>query len=252
MKMVGKREAPKTQGDSASPALKRAQKIARGLLIAMAVFALPMSSVYFREPFWFGIWVLTAMPWVALLLVRGFSGLFAIDDIGNGKQRADLAILMLGPGFGLICHAIVTVNPFHWTLVAVYGAAGGIAMAGAAALASPAVRKSAAACVGYAVFMSFYGGALAAFGNIWFDGAAPQVVTRPILEKRSRSIGKYTAVHFVKVGPWEPYAESDEVEVTREFDDAHKVGDAVCIYLHPGALSLSWYTTGDCLAGGKR
>jgi hypothetical protein len=249
MKAAGKREASKAQANNPSPALKRAQRIARALAIVMAVFALPMSSVYFREPFWFGIGLLVAMPWVALLLVRRFASLFAIDDFGNNKQRADLALLMFGPGLGLICHAYVTVNPFHWMPVAAYGVAGGIAMAGVAALASPAVRKSFNARVGYVVMMSFYGGALAVFGNICFDGAAPQVVTRPILEKRFNSIGKYTAVHYVKVGPWGPYAEPNEVEVTREFDNTHKMGEPVCIYPHSGALGLSWYTSGDCMGG---
>src|SRR5580658_3916306 len=158
MKSARKHEASKALADNPGPALRRAQRIARALLIAMAVFALPMSSVYFREPFWFGIGLLLAMPWVALVLVRAFPGLFAIDDIGHGKDRADLAILVLGPGLGLICHAYVAVNPFHWMLVAAYGAAGGIAMACAAALASPALRKSVYACVGYALGMSFYAG----------------------------------------------------------------------------------------------
>jgi hypothetical protein len=249
MKSARKREATKARADNPGPALKRAQSIARALAIGMAVFALPMSSVYFREPFWFGIGVLLAMPWVALILVRAFPNLFGIDDIGRSKDRADLAILMLIPGLGLICHAYVTVNPFHWGLVVAYGVVGGVAMTGAAALASPAVRKSLNARVGYLVTMSFYGGALAVFGTIWFDSAAPQIFTRPVLEKRFNSIGKYTAVHYVKVGSWGPYTEPAEVEVTRNFDETHKVGEPVCIYLHPGALGLSWYTAGDCTNG---
>jgi hypothetical protein len=245
MKAGKKRQAAKPRADNPSPALKRSQKIARGLLIAMAVLALPMSSIYIREPFWPGIVVLAATPWLALLTVRLFGDLFAIDDFGNSKQRADLAPVVLGPGLGLIGHAIVTLNLIGWTWVAVYGVASGTVMAGAVALASPAVRKS-AALVGFAVFMSFYGGALAAFANVWFDGAAPQVVARSILDKRSRSLGKYTAVHWATVAPWGPYTETDEVEVSREFDEAHKVGEAVCIYLHPGALGIAWHTAGEC------
>jgi hypothetical protein len=39
----------------------------------------------------------------------------------------------------------------------------------------------------------------------------------------------------------------NEFKVTREFDDVHKVGEPVCICLHPGALGLSRHIARDCV-----
>jgi hypothetical protein len=246
MKKTRKSSTPKAGAENRTASYIRGRKVSRFLIVVMCVFLAIVSTMYVREPFAIGVGVLAAIPWLALVIVRGFPGLYGIDDFGNSAVRVDLFPLMVAPGLGLIVHAAITVYLVSWSPIFLYAPVGGMAMAGAAALASPAVRKSVPVCFAYAVFMSAYGGGVAVFGNVFFDDAAPQVFARPILDKRTNSIGKYSAIHYQTIGPWGPYAKPNEVEVAREFDDAKKKGDAVCVYLHPGALGLPWYTAGEC------
>jgi multidrug transporter EmrE-like cation transporter len=246
MKKVRKHAAAKAGAESRTPAYLHARKMSRFLAVVMCVFLLIVSTIYVREPFAIGVGVLAAIPWLVLAMARGFPGLYGIDDFGNSAVRVDLFPLMVAPGLGLAIHAAITVYLVRWSPVFLFAPIGGMVMAGAAALASPAVRKSMPVCFAYAVFMSAYGSGVAVFGNVFFDEAAPQVFARTILGKRTNSIGKYNAIHYDKIAPWGPYAEPNEVEVSREFDDPKKMGDTVCVYLHPGALGLPWFTAGDC------
>ncbi len=247
VKKPRKPAAPKAGAENSSPTFRRARIVARGLFVVMGAFLLAVLVV--REPFAPAVGALAAMPWIALALVRGLGGLYSIGETGKVLTRVDLDPLLLAPGLGLLVHANIAVCLVHWTPELAYATAGAVAMAGAMALASPAMRQSGPQLTVYAIVMGLYGGGLGVFGDVLFDAASPEVSMRPILEQRQNSTGKYTAIHYAKVGPWGPFTEANEVEVSRNFAETRKIGDAVCMNLHPGALGAPWYTAGECRRG---
>jgi hypothetical protein len=80
--------------------------------------------------------------------------------------------------------------------------------------------------------------------DIQFDTSAGTVFTAPVLGKYAYH-GRSSSYHL-NLPPWGPRTQPDSVEVSHSTYDALNEGDTVCMTLHPGVLSLAWYTAGVC------
>jgi hypothetical protein len=89
-----------------------------------------------------------------------------------------------------------------------------------------------------------YGYGAVAVVDIQFDSSAGTVFSAPVLGKYAYH-GKSSSYHL-NLPPWGPRTRADSVEVSSVIYDALKVGDTVCITLHPGVLNLAWYSAGVC------
>jgi hypothetical protein len=85
-------------------------------------------------------------------------------------------------------------------------------------------------------------------GIVWFniraDHAPARIFKSTVVSEqviRGRGSG-----YYVDIGPWEPYPKGNEVESLPLYR-ALRVGDPICLRLHPGALRLRWFQAGPCL-----
>jgi len=51
---------------------------------------------------------------------------------------------------------------------------------------------------------------------------------------------------YLKLGPWGPRKEAEEVEVDSNTYGLAAVGGQVCVYVFPGALGMRWYQAWSC------
>jgi hypothetical protein len=70
----------------------------------------------------------------------------------------------------------------------------------------------------------------------------PSAVTRMEV-----SHGKSTT-YTLSLQPWGPQAQPSNVDVSQSFYDSVKVGDLICVELHPGSLHAPWYELAHCPA----
>lgn len=83
---------------------------------------------------------------------------------------------------------------------------------------------------GYAVVTSF---------NCVYDSSPASKHTANVLDKRV-SNGKSTS-YYLKLSPWGPVKESDELDVSEEMYAETELGDDVNIYLFKGKMEIPWF-----------
>ena len=91
-----------------------------------------------------------------------------------------------------------------------------------------------------------YGAVKAA--DIQFD-ASPGTVISTQVQAKHISPGRRSTTYRLDLPPWGPRATAGSVDVSSSTYHAVAVGDPVCIVLHPGSLSLAWFTVGVCGPG---
>ena len=99
-----------------------------------------------------------------------------------------------------------------------------------------------------ALFVALF--AWSAGGIVWFDiraDHAPARIFRSTIASE-RVIRGRGAGYYVDIGPWEPYPKGNEVESLPLYR-VLRVGDPICLRLHPGALRLRWFQADACLQG---
>ncbi len=89
------------------------------------------------------------------------------------------------------------------------------------------------------VFVAVYAYGLTVMGNCLFDRSRPEVFHTQVLEKHVSS-GKSTTYH-VKLAPWGPIAEPDDVTVPRMLYDRVSAGKEVSVCRKDGILSIPWF-----------
>jgi hypothetical protein len=95
-----------------------------------------------------------------------------------------------------------------------------------------------------AVSMFFIGsmycfGAIAHF-DVLADRSVPAAYQTQVLGKRADE-GR-TTTYYLRVAPWGPRHNSDEIEVPRALFGAISPGQSVSIHLYSGALHLPWFS----------
>lgn len=79
------------------------------------------------------------------------------------------------------------------------------------------------------------------------DQSAPDVYRTEVLRKYETH-GRFPSSNLV-LDEWGPLEDSDDVSVPRAIYEHVKVGDRICIGLHPGFLRVAWYTLIPCSDG---
>ena len=80
--------------------------------------------------------------------------------------------------------------------------------------------------------------------DVRLDASAPQTV-RVTIESTYVSNGKATS-YYLRLPPWGPRTEPNSIEVSETLYDTLDTGDAVCIDVRRGALSIPWFEPHDC------
>jgi hypothetical protein len=227
-------------GDERFSVLKRAKAWTIGLSIAAGIVSICALLPY--TPIHTPATVLLALfPPLGIWLVRRFPLLFTIFK-RKADPRSETVILFVWPAIALVM-SFETSDPTHlvdpsqlicWALLAL-------------------------ACYVAALFRIAWDNpsrwnifpALLIFGSMYSIGLIHAADTLPNhsvpLLYRTKVLKMYESRGFyLRLAPWGPIEDWDDVDVTRRVYQQVKVGDQICTELHPGFLHAPWYTLRPC------
>jgi hypothetical protein len=95
--------------------------------------------------------------------------------------------------------------------------------------------------IGCAAVYGYCGTALV---DIQFDTSAGTVIPVQVLGKHETH-GRSSA-YYIDLPPWGPRTQANAVQVSGATSRALNTGDTACIVLHPGVLTLAWFTADVC------
>lgn len=218
-----------------------ARKLANGLtgisvIVCVWAFAYP-------KPYEVVVVSLAALPLVALVLKAKAGLLYQVVGWRN-DARANLAIAFIGPSVALAVRALFDIKVFDWATALAAAAMVGLAMTIVVAASGKRLRHRGAELLAMLILSSFYGYGVVVEGNTLLDESEPQMFRTTVVKKRV-SRGKSTHYHL-RLAPWGPRREEDDITVSRSLYASAETGRQVCILLRAGALQIRWFAVRVC------
>jgi hypothetical protein len=221
--------------------LDTARKIAR---IALGVnVALVAWTLAYPHPYPLLIAVLAALPWVAVWIMARSPALYAFNA-PRGSGRPDLTILLIAPGFLLMLRALQDVRILDWPPLLVWAVAVALVLMGSVLWAVPSAREKPGMAALTLLLVLAYGYGVCAIGDAVLDRSNGSSYTTTVDGKHISS-GRNRRP-MLRLAPWGPRADEDDVTVTWDLYYRTNVGDKICVQLHPGALRVPWYRVTGC------
>ncbi|HEY3786488.1 MAG TPA: hypothetical protein VGL55_14525 [Steroidobacteraceae bacterium] len=232
-----------------SPA-QRARRIARLRQLATglnaATVALVIAVLVVSDSYPLLLALLAVLPWIAIGLVARFQPFYRFG-VRRGAPHPDLTLPLMVPGLLMVLPVLASIHTLSWKAPVLVAVAGGIALAGIAARVDPWFRQHRWNVLLVGLFACAYGYGAGMELNARADPTDPRIYPVRVLTKHVTR-GSKSTTWALKLGPWGPYPQSQEVSVTASRYRATQPGDLVCVYLGSGALGIAWYRIGDCLA----
>lgn len=225
--------------------LASAQKAAKALSVVAG--GVSLWGFFFPDPYYeVVIATLAALPLLAVVLVARSGNLYQVAGSRN-DARASLAVVFIGPGLVLGLRAILDIQLLDWAPA--LGATALLALAVTAVLAvvDKTLRGHRAELLAMLFISSFWAYGSVLESNALFDRSQPQVFETTVTGKR-KSTGRSTS-YYLRLEPWGPRREVDEVSVYRDLYDATAAGQRVCVVYRAGALQMPWFTVHRCRGG---
>jgi len=216
---------------------EKAKRLAKYFNIAGIVITL--WAAFFPFPYLAAVLAAFGCPLAALAAMR-----YAKGQIGVGASRKsefpDITIALIGPGIALPLRALfdyhlVSAGPM-WLPVGVFTVLTALLFYFYATVQGGPVK--------YLIMLPFlfaysYGAVIEA--NCMLDTSKPAVYTVKVLEKRISHSSKGGNTYYIKVSPWGPKTEGNEIDVRRKLYDAVAVGGSATVNVKDGALEIPWY-----------
>jgi hypothetical protein len=216
----------------------RAAKVLKGVAVVASGWGL-----LFPRPYPVAMAALAAIPLATIALVLAGRGRYAVEENRN-EVRPGVAVPILAPGGVLMLRALLDYQVVDVWRVLGWTAAGAVALTALLVRGDAALRRRWFVPVLLLALVAPYPwGALNA-ADVLLDRAPAEVHEVPVLHKHVSS-GKHTS-YDLRLPPWGPVAEAQEVDVGEELYGAVEVGDVVCAHLRPGALGARWYVVDLC------
>jgi hypothetical protein len=191
--------------------------------------------------------VLLACPIGGILLLRRFPLLFALFKTKT-DPRADLGFLLFWPGLGVLfsyqtsndpTHLVDSFQLIYWVLTVL-----GLLLIGT----FPSVWRNPSRWAVFSFLMitgAAYSMGLVNSVNTLLDHSSPNLYKTWVRDKSENHTSKGTT-YFLRVDPWGPISDIDDVDVPMRTYNTTQIGDPVCYGLHPGFLGAPWYTSITC------
>jgi len=222
-------------------ALEQARRNAKWLFYA--ALAAGGWAWFHPQPYHLSVLCLALVPWVAVAMVSAGPSVYRIN-LARNDVVADVSAPLMLPGMVLMLRAMLDIEILDWTSVAALSAAATAILLLILLVFLPELRKNSGS-LGMAILMIApyaYGASMIA--NVYFDRGEPAKHMTQVAAKRvSTDNGKF---FHLKLTPWGPRAESEEVSVGREIYARVATGDSVCVYLFRGAFGVRWFEVWDC------
>jgi hypothetical protein len=222
--------------------LARAKKLAGAFNTLTWVAA--MWGFLYPVPYAAAVLVAAILPWAALLLVAKSGGLYRLDARRN-DVRPNLAVAMYLPGFVLLMRAVQDLGVLDWQRALTYGALAALVLCWAALMCDPTLRARRAAALLLFGLMCAYGYGAVVLGNAELD-SAPGGDYRVQVLGMHYSRGSRSTSYYLRLAPWGPRLQPQDVSVARVLYAATRPGDTVCVHQGPGVLGISWYVVRSC------
>jgi hypothetical protein len=224
-----------------SQAIAHAKQLAKPLNLAAVVSF--FWGIIFPRPHLLVVAILSLLPLIALGLLIRSQGIYQVEGRRN-DARPSLSLVLIFPGLAL---AVLTLHDFHlleWKPILSISALLACAMTLVVARSDASTRQRPVALLPILIFGAFYAFGLIAQANSLLDNSAPQTFQVAVIGKHV-SIGKRTS-YYLHLDSWGPQTSVTQVSVPMSLYASTAAGRPVCVYLHSGALRISWYAVAQC------
>lgn len=222
--------------------LAGARRLARGAVWTNA--GLIAWALLYPRPYELLVVVLVALPWIAVWIMAQAPGIYAFNA-PRGSAQPDLTVLLLSPGFLLMLRAVTDINVLDWQRQMLWAVLITVALMIAVVWALPAARKKPGSIALTVVLLLAYGYGASALWNALLDRSSPTNYSTRVCGKHVTS-GRHRTPEL-QLEAWGPETSISEVAVAWDLFRSTKIGDYVCVQLHPGALGVPWYRVAQCV-----
>ncbi len=220
--------------------LVAARKQAKALNWAAGVVAVWV--FFFPRPYEPAILATMAIPLIGLLSSRFSNGLIRLQEIKGGAYPSVFSAIFF-PSLGLCIRALIDFDILE------YGNAWkGMFLVASLFMMITLIRskefllqsaKEYGIVLFFAVLALAYGFGAAVTLNCVYDESPALVYGAQVLEKRVS--GGKTTTYYLRLTPWGPRRNADDVSVGKAFYDRIQVKDDVQVYLRKGRFSIPWF-----------
>jgi hypothetical protein len=221
--------------------LSKARSLAR--LATWANIGLIVWAYIYPHPYELVLFVLAALPWVAVWIMARSPGLYVLNA-PRGSGRPDLTILLISPGFLLMLRAVQDVQVLDWQRLLLLAVLVAMALMASLVWAIPSARQRLGMVALTLALLMAYGYGVTALGNAVLDQTTGSTYPTTVYSKHVTSGRNRTPT--MQLGPWGPRATQEEATVPWDVYRSTNVGEKVCVVLHPGAFGVPWYRIARC------
>jgi hypothetical protein len=221
-----------------------ALKLARALTIAALISAIAAAIGFQFAPVAYCLplaIVVALVPVSMLLLMRRSPMLYAFFK-EQADPRADVGLVLAAAGIGLALSVrifeFVSMKPLFLLAVPV-------TLVYIAMLYSPAIKNTSLAfALAPVLLVSLpYSFGLVVVVNSLADTSKPTICFVPVTGKPEPF---RSPTYFLVLAPWGPVEEQRKIHVSSSLYSKTRVGDSICLGLHPGRLHAAWYQLTEC------
>jgi hypothetical protein len=220
--------------------LAKARKLAQVLSITGLVSM--FWAILFPAPYRLMVLVLVALPWIALLMLRRYKGVFRIDERRN-DPHPNVALALMCPGMGLLMRAITDYHFVGWQRPVLWAVGTSAVMCGIALKLDPSVKVKGTIYAFFFLLLAYGFGAGMEANTLLDRGEQTLYETRVVSQYMSK--GRSTSYHL-RLDAWGSRTEQYDETVSLRLYQSVKPGDSVCMALRPGALGVPWYRISRC------
>ena len=221
-------------------ALAQAKQIAVGLTVAAGA---AVAGLNFGSKGWIVCCALMAMlaPLVAAWLCIQQPLLYAFLK-KKADPRAETFFVLMVSGLGLLIRMrevhMVSLQPLLIGMILV-----GLLIA--ALFYWPATQSAGrASVISVLIFAGMYAYGAVAVADVFLDRAKSVVYSASVVGSHVQR-GKSTT-YYLRLSPWGPVEDEDDVSVAESIYSSAHIGDQVCLNLSPGWLKAAWFRVVPC------
>jgi hypothetical protein len=198
---------------------------------------------FYPHPYHLAVACGVVVPWLAVIVAARGGPLYKLNPKPN-DACAYLLTPVIMPGFALVIRALFDTHIFAWQDMLLATIAATAVCMLIMWLAVGELRASAATTGVIALLMVPYAYGAVTLGNMELDYGVPVPYEAKVMGSHISS-GKTTS-YYLKLGPWGPRSEADDVDVGREYYKRGSHRETVCVYLYRGAFGIRWFQVWDC------
>jgi hypothetical protein len=221
--------------------LANARHVAHALLwgsVAMGGWAW-----FYPHPYTAAIACVSLLPWICVAVAALGGRAYRLNPARN-DVAADLSAPLLICGAILMLRSLLDIQVLDWQKLALASAAGTAVCALILVVFVADVRRNAGSLGITALMMAPYAFGFLSLANLYFDDSDH---VRHAVRVADVRVSHDKATHYyLRLEPWGPRTEAEEVDVGREFFEKVSPGDEVCVYVHRGALAIRWFYIDRC------